>query len=231
MGGFDAFDRAAAEASRLAGGLNLKTIVYKGAVRGGCRLSEHKRLLGGAQIASGNLCRIVTKDRDGDVIERKCEHYDVCTVIEQRRLARDCDVIFMPHAFLSLPLPKEITDAARGLIIDEAVWSQLVKTTTFPASALTALRPMPRLTNAERNAGIDPGDLVQDRESAAEVALAALKKGQARRRRCSRISMGRCGLRVRRPSSAERRKPPGPCIGNVVGSRPHARGDAEVRAS
>ncbi len=143
-----------------------------------CRLAEHKQLLGEAQIASGNLCKSTSKDIDGSPIVRKCAHYDECPVIRQRALAKQADLVLMPHAFLSLPMPSEITESAKALVIDESVWTQLVHSTTFPLSALRAIRPLPKLTKAERKARIEAEDMVQQRELAADVAIAALEKGQ-----------------------------------------------------
>jgi hypothetical protein len=63
-------------------------------------------------------------------------------------------LVFAVRNFLTLAIPEELANP-KGVILDERVFDQLVKTTNFPMTSLELPRRLPRLTKKEREGGLD----------------------------------------------------------------------------
>ena len=151
----------------------LKTMVYRGKVVVGCQKKERVERLMERGVSPSNLCRSKAKTGDGDTVETFCEFYATCEAIKQRKEVQRKHIVFLPRAFLTLAIPEEL-GKVRAVIADEAIMSMLVTSTTMPLSTLTGNRKRPSLSKKEREAGIDPDQLLAQRDEAAHIVIGAL---------------------------------------------------------
>lgn len=171
-GGVDVWDEAI-QAAR-----GLRMMVYKGKVAGGCKIADVLAKLQVAGVSTANACHTVEKDAvTGAKTETFCEHYDTCPAIAQRRLAQDADLILLAHAFLSVPLPTEVSERIGVKVIDESFWNEFVNFSTMPLDALHMARKDPFLTKTDKRDGKTAMDYRMERERAAEIATRALLAG------------------------------------------------------
>ena len=171
-GGVDVWDEA------IQAGRGLKMMVYKGKVAGGCKIADVLAKLQIAGASTGNLCHTVEKnDVTGEKTDTYCEHYDTCPAIAQRRLAQEADLILLAHAFLSVPLPTEVSERIGVKIIDESFWNEFVNFSTMPLDALRMARKDPYLKKTDLRDGMTAMDYRMERERAAEIAIRALLAG------------------------------------------------------
>lgn len=154
----------------------LKVMVYRGKIAAGCQMKEKVELAQSAGINSSAFCKATQKLADGTSEEVLCEYYHSCPAIRQRNDIQESHVVFMPHAFMNLTIPSELSDV-KSLIVDERIHHLFLHTTTFPLSTLSLGRKPPRLTKREREEGVSGEDLLQDRQDAAEVTMDAMKRG------------------------------------------------------
>jgi len=185
MGLIDANDigKAVDEARRDAN-IKLKTMVYRGKIAAGCQFPELVRSLQDAGISSSGLCYAKIRHRDEPDEERYCEHYSTCEAINQRKQIAESHVVFLPHAFLSLSIPEELS-TARAIIADERIFPLAVHTARMRMTTLSLGREPPPLTETEREAlsgdrdAIEARqlDFIQCREEAAGIVIEALKAG------------------------------------------------------
>lgn len=181
----------AIEEAKAAAGQNLETMVYKGKIAAGCRIADKVKALMDAGISSSGLCHAKIK-RHGVDEDEYCPHYETCPAIAQKQRISESHVVFLPHAFLSLSIPSELKNA-RAIIADERIFPLAVHTTRMRLSTLELARDLPPLTKREREAIIagignedeqrraveaKKNDLLQDRETAAEIVVHALREGQ-----------------------------------------------------
>lgn len=172
-----------AQLRRFAVGSRLSTLTYKGKVRAGCLRAEEMKLLQAAHVPTSGMCTAKVTPRDafgkptgGEPEQRDCSYYKVCPAIAQRKQLATADLVFLVRSFLTLHVPEEIQQP-RGVIIDERCFDLLVHTTTMPLSTLSRERREPRLTKTEREAGMSPLDLLQDRQKIAAAVTAAARMG------------------------------------------------------
>ncbi|OYX00225.1 MAG: hypothetical protein B7Z14_09700 [Bosea sp. 32-68-6] len=64
----------------------------------------------------------------------------MCGPMKQLELASKADIIFMPHAYVTVSLPRQLKEAIAGLVIDEAFWTNLVRTAVLPVDILRRAR-------------------------------------------------------------------------------------------
>ncbi len=228
--GLRRFRRGGRRGGQAGRGLGLMTLVYKGAVRG----LQARR----AQAAVGR-----GPDRVGQSLQERVEGHRRLTDrallpalrhLPGYRAACVGEVLRRHHDAACVPEPAdsaEITESAKGLVIDEAVWSQLARTTTLPLAVLKSTRPLPRLTRAERKAGIDPETLIQERDLAVDIVLQAFERGECP---AAALHAHKQWGRLRR-ERARRREPHagGGAVdlsGDAAGSRPVHRLGPEVEA-
>jgi len=173
----DNLETALSDLRRDAMNAGLKTMVYKGKIAAGCQMENKVRMLMDAGIGTSGLCKAKVTNKDGETEERTCIHYATCPAIKQRKQIQESHVVFLPHAFLTLNIPEELK-TVRAVIADERIFPLFVHTATFYLNTLERARREPRLTRKEREAGLSPLDLLQDRERAAEIAKGALLDGR-----------------------------------------------------
>ena len=181
---------AAIDDAKAAAGQRLETMVYMGKIAAGCQLADKVKALMDAGISSSGLCHARVK-RDGVDEDEYCPHYETCPAIAQKLRIAASHVVFLPHAFLSLSIPSELSNA-RAIIADERIFPLAVHTTRMKLSTLELARDLPPLTKREREAVIAgignreeqqraiesrKHDLVQDRGTAGEIVISALRDG------------------------------------------------------
>jgi len=177
-------DAKLAELRREAINCGLKTMVYSGKLRAGCEFAEKIQMAMDAGVGTSALCRAKVRKKDpakkkdpGEVVEEVCLHYGSCKAIAQRAEIAEVQVVFMPHSFLSLAIPEELENV-RAVIADERIHHLFLHTATFAASSLRIARKPPRLTAREKAQGLQPDDLLSERNDAAAIALEALERRQ-----------------------------------------------------
>lgn len=151
---------------------------YKGKAAAGCLRLEELTALQKAGVPTGNFCRstevdIVTKERS----ESFCVHYNECPAIAQRKLAEIADIIIFPHAYITSPLPKEVSARIGAIVIDERFWPELVVNRQFPLDVLAKPRKAPYQTQTDRKEGITPQDHILGRDRAVAVVRQAVASG------------------------------------------------------
>ena len=167
---------------RFAADSKLRTMVYAGKVKAGCRKADAMTALSLANIPSSGMCskEVVSRDTLGKASEPEmtyCEHYSTCPAIAQRQQIPHVQIVFLVRSFLTLSIPEELQNA-RGLIIDEKFFDLLVHVKTMPIKALEIGRREPQLSKKEREAGLSPLDLLRHRSMAATIAAKALLDGK-----------------------------------------------------
>lgn len=151
---------------------------YKGKAEAGCLRKEEVKALQSAGISTAGLCRSqvihpVTKEKT----ETFCAFYSQCPSIAQRKLAEVADIIFLPHAYITNPLPKEVSARIGAIIIDERFWPELASTAQLPIEILHKARRPPYLMKADKRDGITAQDHMLGRHRAAELVEDAVKAG------------------------------------------------------
>lgn len=154
----------------------LVTMTYSGKIKAGCKVADKVKLAMEAGIGTAPFCKAERQDEDGNTITDVCPFYDDCPAIAQRAEISQAHVVFMPHSFLSLTIPDELKEV-RAVVADERIHHLFLHTATFSAMSLHIARKPPRLTKRERAEGMEPGDLLADRNLAADIALVALRDG------------------------------------------------------
>ncbi len=175
--------RAIADA-KAAAGQRLETMVYRGKIAAGCAIPDKMKALMDAGISTAGLCKAKVRGLGGVEEEELCPHYETCPAIAQKESIARSHVVFLPHAFLSLSIPEELK-AARAIIADERIFPLAVHTTRMRMTTLGLGRDLPPLTTRERESlGNDSEriesrkhDLIQDRETAAEIVIHAMRDG------------------------------------------------------
>ena len=179
------FRAAAAEAVAAAREAGLDVQVMTGKERGGCLMKDHIAACRAHHAPAQGLCeKDVKGPGDEKPVKVFCRHHPdnegrpesvaVCPVILARRKLLSARVIFAPTAFLTQVLPAGLKKHIRGLIVDERCSFELLRYDTFPARVLDEARPEPLLYKDEREQGLDPQDLLRDRDEIARVASKAL---------------------------------------------------------
>lgn len=158
---------------------DITVLQYKGKVAAGCLLGDRMAKLQAANISIDGMCVSQTVD---PVTEEKreevCVHRDVCPVWTQLELARTADLILMPHAYLTAPLPKPVSERIGAIVIDERFWPEIARTAFLPIEALRMARKLPFLLKTDRRNGMSAMDYVINRDRAADLAIKALLAGE-----------------------------------------------------
>lgn len=171
-GAADVWDEAM-QASR-----GVKVLQFKGKVAAGCLIANKMKRLQEAGIPTSGLCRQTVTDITGEKSTIDCEFRAICPAIAQIELAQQSDLILLPHAYLTAPLPKDVKDRIGAVVIDERFWGEVAKTAIMPIEALSRGRKRPFLTKTDKKDGITADDLIYGREQACEIAAKALLAGQ-----------------------------------------------------
>lgn len=163
------------EALKAASGLH--SMVWKGKVLAGCHYGDQLAALYQAGIPASGMCGTKVPQIGGDFEFVPCPMASQCGAMMQLELASQADVIFVPHAYLTTPLPKALKEAAAALVIDEAFWNALIRNAIMPVEILRRGRKPPKPSKAEAKAGITSEDLLKGRDKAAEIVTRALYSG------------------------------------------------------
>ena len=180
--GEDELDSRLAELRQDALNCGLRTMVYSGKLRAGCKMSEKVEMAMAAGIGTSAFCKATVRHKadnasrndPGTMVEELCAYYDTCPAIAQRASIADMHLVFAPHSFLALSIPPEL-EMVRGVIADERVHHLFLHTATFAATTLGIQRKPPRLSARERQQGLVPDDLLAERDMAAHIALQAMR--------------------------------------------------------
>ena len=176
----EAHERELNEAIAEAEDAGMTVVHFKGRVAAGCGHADKLERLYAAGQPGSRLCR--TNDKNKITEERKeklCQYFHSCAHrLQIEKLASGkVDLTVMPHAYLTGPMAKEVSDNVHFAVIDETHWRALSNVRTFPVTALTGARAMPRLDNAERALGINAQEFVIERDAAVRTLLDALDRG------------------------------------------------------
>lgn len=171
-GAQDAWDEAV-EASR-----GLKVLQYKGKVLAGCLLGDRMAKLQAANIPTSGMCSQTSKDAFGEKVTTECQFKAICPAMFQIERAKIADLIIMPHAYLTSPMPKPVKDRVGAIVIDERFWPEVAKTAMLPLDALRLPRKRPFLTKTDKREGVTVEDLIMERDQAATIVTQALLAGQ-----------------------------------------------------
>ncbi|WP_139163591.1 hypothetical protein [Bosea robiniae] len=156
----------------------LRSMAWMGKITAGCHYSEQMSALYTAGLPGSGLCRQRVKTVGGDWEEKVCPMASACAAMAQLALVEHADIVFLPHAYLTLPIPRQLKESVCAVFIDEAIWSQVAQVAFLPLESLRLPRAEPRLSKKDKEAGVDAFELVIDREKAAEVATRALIAGK-----------------------------------------------------
>lgn len=169
-------DEAVAEA-KAAG---MKVLHFKGRIAAGCKFGGQMERLYGAGLPGNRLCRTNDKDRfTKERVEVLCKFYDECPhrLMLAELASGAVDLTLMPHAYLTGPMAKEVSDNVHQAVVDETHWRAVSGTKTFPVEVLLQARSLPRLTKCERAEGVDAQEFVMLRDEAVRVLLDARDAG------------------------------------------------------
>lgn len=170
----------------------LKTMIYSGKLKAGCKMAEKVTMAMEAGLGTSGFCHTEeVRDRKTDEVkvpEKFCQFYHryeqnpdgswaMCPAISQKKMIAECHVVFLPHAFLSLNVPEELKNV-RAVVADERIHHLFLHTTTFDMDVFASPRKPPKLTKKEREEGVIAEEFAQERQKAVGEAIYALKTGQ-----------------------------------------------------
>lgn len=156
----------------------LSTMAWKGKILSGCAFSEQMQALYAAGLSGSGLCFQRVKNALGEYEDVHCPMRDRCAAMMQLDLVGIADIVFLPHAYLTLPIPKQMREAVGALFIDESFWRNIAQTALLPMESLRLPRKEPRLTKLEKKAGVTAQDLIMERDEAAEIVTRSLIAGK-----------------------------------------------------
>ncbi|WP_187275085.1 bifunctional DNA primase/polymerase [Methylobacterium sp. WL120] len=189
-----AWDATAREVAAVGEKHGLKVVVFRGKLRTNCGFKTQIQALTKAQIGTERLCKSRVQDgvkEDGKPKwkETVCPMFEACSYQRQLVDLLSADVILFASAYLSTNVPKPLSDALVGLVVDERPYSGLLATNSkepMPLSNLDKPRAAPRLLKEEYEAAeahADPktaredmrAGYLADRASAVMVMMPSLK--------------------------------------------------------
>nr|WP_247744462.1 bifunctional DNA primase/polymerase [Sulfitobacter sp. R18_1] len=155
----------------------LDVLVYKGKIAAGCQMAEKVQAAMQAGVGTSSFCKASVQREDGTSETVYCPFYEGCPAITQKEKIQQADLIFTPHPFMQLSIPKDL-EHARAVIADERIHHLFLHTAEFPLHHLTLPRKSVRLTKDELREGITELDLFAAREDAVSIASKALQEGE-----------------------------------------------------
>jgi hypothetical protein len=164
------------EALKAAAGM--RSMIWKGKVLAGCLMSEQMQALYQASVPASGLCGTKVPQLGGGGEFVACQFAGMCGPMKQLELAAQADIIFMPHAYLTVSLPRQLKEAIAGLVIDESFWTNIVRTAVLPVDILRRARKAPKPTKMEAKIGFTGEDLLRGRDEAATIVLQSLYAGK-----------------------------------------------------
>ena len=167
----------------------LKTMIYSGKLKAGCKMADKVKMAMSAGLGTSSFChteaKIDKETGEEKVPEKFCPFYHQyeqlpdgswigCPAITQKKKIADCHVVFLPHAFLSLQIPEELKHV-RAVVADERIHHLFLHTVNFDMDVFASPRKPPRLTKKEVEAGLLAEEFQQERQMAVSEAIYALK--------------------------------------------------------
>lgn len=180
-----------AEIRRDAKNAGVSTMLYQGKLRAGCMMKDKVEMAMAAGVGTSALCHVPEKkNKEGEVTqeERFCPFYHQhhkdettgewvkCPAIQQKDDIQKNHVVFLPHAFLALSIPEELTHV-RAVVADERIHHLFLHTDTFEMDTFLIPRKAPRLTKKEKEEGADASEFAAERNRAVDVVSLALQRG------------------------------------------------------
>ena len=179
----DAAERLATDlAVRDAQGLGLTVMVYQGKAK--LCLRPEGKVLAAAGMSLQHMCETTETERVGQgpeatkrSVTKTCQFKKdgSCPAWSQLAEILTSDIVFLPTAFVSLPVPKELK-ACVALVVDESVAGRFLRTDSLALSSLRLPRREPTLSARDREAGLDADDMVQTRAVVNDVIGAAAER-------------------------------------------------------
>lgn len=131
-------------------------------------------------ISGEKLCRSTRRvlvDGEWEDEDVECPARATCVFWTQREGLDTIDILFMPSAYLTLPIPAEVRAVATGVIADESIVSQFLAYAMMPISTLGDERRVPRINKREQEAGITEGHLINERREIADIVRPIVERG------------------------------------------------------
>ena len=131
-------------------------------------------------ISGEKLCRSTKRvlvDGEWEDEDVECPARATCVFWTQRENLDTIDILFMPSAYLTLPIPAEVRAVATGVIADESIVSQFLAYAMMPISTLGDERRVPRINKREQEAGITEGHLINERREIADIVRPIVERG------------------------------------------------------
>ena len=171
--------QALIDAAKEAAKIGLRVRIYRG--RGEVCTHPAWPTLREAGISGQKLCKSTRRVLvDGEWTDEpvECDAYKdkSCVVWSQRLGLADIDILFMPSAYLVLPIPEEVRAVATGVIADESIASQFLAYAMMPIEALKLERTVPRINKREQEKGLTAEVLIHDRYEIRDVVRPVVER-------------------------------------------------------
>lgn len=152
------FIRYQASSVKLPEGIDrLNVMIWKGKVRGGCKIPDIINAASSFGYGSQNFCMkkrsMKEREESPELGEYDfCQFYNDCPVIKQRQRVRSAHLVFMPHAFIQLSqdLLPEPLKKPRAVLVDERVYQYFLHTETLDIEVLKTERAIPAMSRFEK---------------------------------------------------------------------------------
>lgn len=179
-------ERVQTEAERIAGGMaeadavGLRAMTYKGRIHH-CPFAEIMRTLQAKGLGTSGMC--MGEDEEGK--PDPCVNYATCGATLQVKQIAQSHIVFLPSAYLTTTIPKELSEGLSCIIVDEACHDVLIGVSHVTPSTLDAGRKMPKLRKEEVKEARKSGqpfedvaaELLHDREHANDLIKRAIAAG------------------------------------------------------
>ncbi len=175
----EAAEEAATLASmREAEGLGLRVMTYQG--KGRLCLRPEGRVVSEARMSLGHMCESTVRERrpgPGETwhdVHLICPHKEdgSCPAWAQLAQVMTSDIVFLPTAYVSLPVPKELK-ACVALVVDESVAGRFLRSDSLALSSLGLPRREPILTKREKAEGKSADEMTDIRREVNGIIHAA----------------------------------------------------------
>lgn len=162
--GMDAADAAGLKAMRYQGKLEL------------CERRDEMAMVQAAGKNTAGMCHSKLTNAAGATEDVYCPFYNKCRAIAQRAEIAKSDIVFMPKAYIDLPIVDELEDLD-AIVIDESFFGTVVHRGDMPVTAFEIARPEPKPSQDDVAKGHSGADLVRFRKAAATIADKAFMDG------------------------------------------------------
>lgn len=179
-------ERVQTEAERIAGGMaeadkaGLRAMTYMGRIHH-CN-ERFKPIMAALQakgLGTSGMCMGETSDGEPTY----CPFYATCGATLQKARIAQSHIVFLPSAYLTTTIPKELSEGLSCVVVDEACHDVLIGVSHVTPSTLDLGRKMPKLRREEikaaRKGGRDFTDVAMDLVNDRDYANALIKRAIA----------------------------------------------------